>query len=86
MSTNLPSCDRAEYALTPSSSTDHCTGCQQPITAESYYRINGDIACEPCAQQATPAQIADSHAAFSRALFYGVGAPASIATSILQED
>jgi hypothetical protein len=71
MSTNLPSFDRAEYALAPSSDT--CTRCQQPI-AGSYYRINGDMACESCARQATPAQLADSHAAFTSALLYGIGA------------
>jgi hypothetical protein len=74
MSTNLPSFDRAEYALNPSTTTDHCTRCQQPIIGSSYYRINGELACESCAQQATPAQLADSHAAFTRALLYGIAA------------
>jgi len=74
MSTNLPSFDRAEYALAPTANTtDTCTRCQQPIAA-SYYRINGDLACESCAQQATPTQLAHSHAAYSRAILYGIGA------------
>jgi hypothetical protein len=74
MSTNLPSFDRAEYALAPTTSTsDTCTRCSQVIAA-SYYRINSDLACESCAQQATPAQLAHSHAAYSRAILYGIGA------------
>ena len=73
MSTNLPSFDRAEYALAPSTTSDTCTRCSQTIDA-SYYRINGDMACESCAQQATPAQLAHSHAAYSRAILYGIGA------------
>jgi hypothetical protein len=74
MSTNLPSFDRAEYSLAPATTApDHCTRCQQSIAA-SYYRINGDLACESCAQQATPAQLAHSHAAYSRAILYGIGA------------
>jgi hypothetical protein len=75
MSTNLPSFDRAEYALAPSSDKpiDQCARCQQPLPG-AYYRINGDLACESCAAQATPQQLKDSHAAYSRAILYGVGA------------
>jgi len=73
MSTNLPSFDKAEYALAPKAGPDHCTLCQQPI-ATSYYRINGNMACEPCATRAKPNLPADSHAAFTRAVLYGIGA------------
>jgi hypothetical protein len=73
MSTTPPSFDRAEYSLAPSTTPDNCTRCQRPVGA-NYYRINGDMACEPCAQQATPAQLADSHTAYTRALLFGIGA------------
>ena len=53
MSTNLPSFDKAQYALGPASSPDQCTLCQQPIAA-TYYRVNGNIACGPSATQAKP--------------------------------
>jgi hypothetical protein len=73
MSTNLPSFDKAQYTFAPASGPDQCTLCQQPI-ATNYYRINGNMACEPCAAQARPNLPADSHAAFSRAILYGIGA------------
>jgi hypothetical protein len=76
MSTDLPSFDKAQYALAPNPATvtrDQCARCQQPI-ATSYYRINGDLACESCAAQATPNLPAESHAAFVRAILYGIGA------------
>ena len=73
MSTNLPSFDKAQYALNPTPGSDQCTLCQQPIAA-SYYRVNGSLACEPCATQATPNVLADSNAAFTRAVLYGMGA------------
>jgi hypothetical protein len=73
MPTDLPSFDKAQYALTPTSTPDQCTRCHQPITG-SYYRIGGDLACESCAAQATPNLPADSHAAYVRALLFGSGA------------
>jgi hypothetical protein len=71
MSTNLPSFDKAQYALAPT--TDQCTLCQQPIAA-SYYRVNGNMACGPCATQAKPTLPANNHATFTRAILYGIGA------------
>ena len=73
MPTDLPSFDKAQYALTPTSTPDQCTRCHQPING-SYYRIGGDLACESCAAQATPNLPADSHAAYVRALIFGSGA------------
>jgi len=73
MSTNLPSFDKAQYTFAPASGPDQCTLCQQPIAA-SYYRINGNMACERCATQARPNLPADSHAALTRAILYGIGA------------
>jgi hypothetical protein len=73
MSTNPPSFDKAQYAFAPTSHPDKCTLCQQPI-ATNYYRINGNMACEPCTSQAKPNLPTDSHAAYSRAILYGIGA------------
>ncbi len=76
MSADLPSFDKAQYALAPTPGTstqDQCTLCKTPITA-SYYRINGDIGCESCASQATSTIPTDSHAAYTRAILYGIGA------------
>jgi hypothetical protein len=71
-----PSFEKALYSLAPNPTTstpDQCSRCQQPIPG-NYYRINGDLACESCARQATPNLPADSHAAFTRAILYGIGA------------
>jgi hypothetical protein len=73
MSSSLPSFDKAQYSLGPANGPDQCTVCQQPIS-DSYYRINGTMACGPCATQVKPALPADSHAAFTRAILYGIGA------------
>ena len=76
MSNDLPSFDKAQYALAAKpgvSAPDQCKLCSQPI-AENYYRVNGDMACGTCAAQATPNLPADSHAAFTRAILYGIGA------------
>jgi hypothetical protein len=73
MSTNLPSFDKAQYALAATPNPDQCTLCKQPI-ASSYYRIDGDMVCESCAVQAKPNLPADSHAAFTRAIVFGIGA------------
>ena len=73
MSNDLPSFDKAKYAFTPTTAADQCTRCQQPI-AGNYYRINSDLACESCAAQATPNLSTDSHAAYVRAILYGIGA------------
>jgi hypothetical protein len=73
MSTDLPSFDKAQYTFAPASGPDRCTLCKHPIT-DSYYRINDKMACEPCATLAKPALPADSHAAFTRAILYGIGA------------
>jgi hypothetical protein len=61
----------AEYAHTPG--TEHCRICNNLISGD-YYRINNQMACANCAQQATAGQPADSHAAFLRGLLLGTGA------------
>lgn len=69
-----PQFGTAEYAGPPES--DHCHFCHQPI-AGNYYRVNGTIACGACAQISRGALATDTHAAYSRALLYGVGAAAA---------
>jgi hypothetical protein len=60
----------AEYA-----GTDRCKFCNQIIPGGgSYYRVDGAMACKPCAEQARNSAPKDSHAAFARAVLFGVGA------------
>jgi hypothetical protein len=51
---------------------DSCCICKKPV-AGSFYRINGAQACSPCSQRVLSARPRDTHAAFSRALLYGLG-------------
>jgi hypothetical protein len=59
----------AEYA----GSGEACKSCNQAISG-AYYRINGSLACERCATQLQTQLPKDSHAAFVRALTFGIGA------------
>ncbi len=59
----------AEYA----GSGDVCKSCKQAISG-NYYRINGSLACERCTTQLQSQLPKDSHAAFVRALMFGIGA------------
>jgi hypothetical protein len=59
----------AEYA----GSGDGCKSCNQAITG-TYYRINGSLACDRCTTQLQTQLPKDSHAAFVRALTFGIGA------------
>jgi hypothetical protein len=59
----------AEYA----GSGDVCKSCNQPFSG-AYYRINGSLACERCTTQLQTQIPKDNHAAFVRALMFGVGA------------
>jgi hypothetical protein len=59
----------AEYA----GSGDVCKSCHQPIS-DAYYRINGSLACERCTTQLQGQLPKDNHAAFVRALTFGIGA------------
>ena len=49
-----------------------CCICKTPI-AGSFYRVNGAKACSACSQRVLAARPRDSHAAFSRAVLYGIG-------------
>jgi hypothetical protein len=59
----------AEYA----GSGEVCKSCKQALTG-AYYRINGSLACERCTTQLQSQLPKDSHAAFVRALMFGIGA------------
>jgi predicted lipid-binding transport protein (Tim44 family) len=59
----------AEYA----GSGDVCKSCSQAISG-TYFRINGSLACDRCTTQLQTQLPRDSHAAFVRALTFGIGA------------
>ena len=64
-----PQFSTAEYAST----AETCKSCKQPITG-NYYRINGMLACQRCAQQVQQQSPKDSHAAYVRSITLGIGA------------
>jgi hypothetical protein len=66
-----PQFGTAEYAAKPGA--NRCQFCQQPLTG-TYYRVNAGVACPGCAEKMRGEISADEHAAFVRALTYGVGA------------
>jgi hypothetical protein len=66
-----PQFGTAEYLGTPGN--DHCQFCHQPV-AGNYYRITNAMACSGCAEKMRGGLATDSHAAFMRALLYGIGA------------
>jgi hypothetical protein len=68
---SIPQFSTAEYAHIPG--TERCRICSNLISGQ-YYRVNGQMACENCARQASEGQPSDSHAAFARGLLLGVGA------------
>lgn len=66
---SVPQFATAEYA----GSGDTCKSCKQAISG-AYYRINGALACQLCTDQLKNQIPKDSHAAFVRALLFGIGA------------
>jgi len=66
----MPQFATAEYAHIPG--TERCRICNNLISGE-YYRINNQMACATCAQQAKAGQPTDSHSAFVRGLLLGAG-------------
>jgi predicted lipid-binding transport protein (Tim44 family) len=67
---STPQFATAEYAQ--KASGDVCTPCKQPISGR-YYRINGALTCETCAEISRRQIPADSHASFVRGVLYGIG-------------
>src|SRR5271167_688308 len=66
---STPQFNTAEY----SSAGDVCKSCKKPI-AGGYYRINGMMACASCTQLVQQQSPKDTHAAFVRAIAFGIGA------------
>ena len=84
LSPPLPNFERADYEGAPPP-PDQCAYCHRGITAE-YYRVDGNLACPSCAQQAQSLIPPDSHKAYSRAVLFGIGAAiaACIGYSLVQ--
>jgi len=68
MEAGIPQFAKAEYPHPPG--VDHCRICSSRIAGD-YYRINNQMACAECAEQARNGQPTDSHAAFARGLLLG---------------
>jgi hypothetical protein len=69
MSTTPPQFGTAEYK---SAGGETCRACKQTITGE-YYRVNGVQACAACVEKVKQEMPKDTHAAFMRAILFGVG-------------
>jgi hypothetical protein len=69
-SKGVPQFATAEFA--PNSPTMSCAACKRPITGP-YFKINGVQACAECATRIQAQIPKDSHAAFVRALLFGIG-------------
>jgi hypothetical protein len=67
---STPQFGTAEYKSTPG--TDRCKSCNTTLTGR-YYRINGQLACEKCAERLKQQVPKDSHPAFVRGILFGVG-------------
>jgi uncharacterized protein (DUF983 family) len=68
-SKGVPQFATAEFA--PNTPGLTCAACRRPI-AEPYFRINGTPACAACANKVQEQVPKDSHAAFVRALVFGI--------------
>jgi hypothetical protein len=66
-----PQFGTAEYV--GSAGADHCQFCHQPIAGD-YYRANNAMACPGCAEKMRGELGKDTHAAYVRAILFGVGA------------
>jgi hypothetical protein len=69
-SNGVPQFATAEYA--PNNPPLSCAVCKQPISG-SYYQINGLPACAGCTTKIRARNPPDSHAAFVRAVVFGIG-------------
>jgi hypothetical protein len=68
-SKRAPQFATAEFASNTPATT--CGACKQPITG-AYFLINNVVACPACAQDIKASSPSDSHAAFARALAFGI--------------
>src|ERR1035438_7335289 len=71
ISNPTPQFGTAEYATKLGG--DRCQFCQQPLSG-TYYRVNAAVACPGCVEKMRIGIATDKHAAYVRALTYGVGA------------
>jgi len=71
LSDPTPQFGTAEYRTKPEST--RCQFCQQPLSGP-YYRVNAAVACPGCAEKMRSEIATDKHAAYVRALTYGIGA------------
>jgi hypothetical protein len=69
-SSGTPQFSTAEYAS--KGGPDRCASCSQPI-GDTYFRVNGALACPNCAQRGAGNLPTDSHTAFVRGVMFGVG-------------
>jgi hypothetical protein len=74
LSNPTPQFGTAEYAS--NSGSNRCRICQQPMGG-TYYRVNSAMVCPSCVEKLHGEMKLDTHAAFVRALAYGVGAAAA---------
>jgi hypothetical protein len=80
-SKGVPQFATAEYA--PNSPAMSCAACRRPIDGP-YFKINGAQACADCATKIRAQIPRDSHAAFVRALVFGIaGALAGFALYVI---
>lgn len=80
-STGVPQFATAEFA--PNRPTMSCAACRNPIE-NSYFQINGAAVCPECTRKIQAQIPEDSHAAFVRALMFGVaGAIAGFALYVI---
>lgn len=68
-SKGVPQFATAEFA--PNSPTLTCAACRRPISGP-YFQINGKPACSECTSKIQEQMPKDSHAAFVRALLFGI--------------
>jgi hypothetical protein len=69
-SKGMPQFGTAEYA--PNTPNGICAACKRPISG-TYFTINGARACAGCTSKIQAQVPQDSHAAFMRALLFGIG-------------
>jgi len=66
---DTPQFQKAEYG---SATAERCKLCSQPLGA-TYYRVDGALACQSCAEKAKSAAPKDSHIDYTRGLIFGIG-------------